>query len=155
MKRIVILVTFAYYLCASVMCSDDGTQQRIQNDASGEPKVSMLSMLSKYIELNGTFIDENMKGSLTESYGGVWLNATRKPIVLKPTAVSGLCEIEETFEAVEEIIEKIPFEVDVEVWCWPEIRCTEKETRYREERRTQNVTKTRLVLISALAHSCW
>lgn len=128
------------------MCNDDGLQQRIVEDAhvaSDKPKVSMLSMLNKYIELNGTFIDENMKGSLTESYGSVWLNATRKP-TMKPTAVTGLCEIEETFEETEQVIEKIPYQVEVEVWCWS-IRCTEWETRYREEKRTENVTKTRLV----------
>lgn len=115
MNRIVILVTFAYYLCAHVNCSDDA------NAASGEPKVSMLS-------------------SLTESNGGrVWMNATRKP-----TNVSGLCEIEETYEETVEVIDKIPFEVEVEVWCWT-LRCTEMETRYREEKRTQNVTKTRKI----------
>lgn len=134
MNRIVILVTFAYFLCAHVNCNDDA------NAASGEPKVSMLSMLSKYIELNGTFTDENMKGSLTESSGGrVWMNATRKP-----TNVIGLCEVEETVEETEEVIDKIPYEVEVDVWCWT-LRCTEMETRYREEKRTQNVTKTRLI----------
>jgi hypothetical protein len=133
----VIIVSFAL-LCMQLqiaLCQDDDVQ-RIENG-----RISMLSMLSKYIELNGT--DEVVKGSLTESYGGVWLNATQKP-KLTPTEVTGLCELEETYVEEETIIDRIPFEVEVEVWCWS-IRCTEMETRYREEQRKQNVTKTRLV----------
>jgi hypothetical protein len=151
MKR-VIIVSFAF-ICAHLhfaMCQDD--LQRIE-DASLQtenPKISMLSMLSKIIELNVT--DEVVKGSLTESYSGVWLNATQKP-KSTPTSVNGLCEIEETYEEEETIIDRIPYEVEVEVWCWS-IRCTEMETRYREEKRTQNVTKTRLVdAISDQNHS--
>lgn len=143
MKRIII-VSFAL-ICAHLqfaMCQDD--MQRIEEASlpTEQPKVSMLSMLSKFIELNVT-TDEVVKGSLTESYGGVWLNATQKP-KSTPTSVNGLCEIEETFMEEDTIIDKIPYEVEVEVWCWS-IRCTEMETRYREEKRTQNVTKTRLV----------
>lgn len=84
--------------------------------------------------MNGT-IDEVMKGSMTESYGGVWLNATQRP--------SGLCETEETYDEEVTITDRIPYQVEVEVWCWS-IRCTEWETHYREEKRKQNVTKTRL-----------
>lgn len=96
----------------------------------------MLSMLSKYVELNGT-IDDVMKGSMTESYGGVWLNSTQRP--------SGLCEIEETYDEEVTITDRVPYQVEVEVWCWS-IRCTEWETHYREEKRKQNVTKTRSVI---------
>jgi hypothetical protein len=137
MMNSVIIVSFAL-LCMqfeNALCQDDDLQ-RIEDG-----RISMLSMLSKYIELNGT--DEVVKGSLTESYGGVWLNATQKP-KLTPTEVTGLCEIEETYVEEETVIDRTPFEVEVDVWCWS-IRCTEMETRYREEQRKQNVTKTRLV----------
>jgi hypothetical protein len=136
MKR-VIFITFAYF-CAQVLCQEFQEQQNVEEPIITKNRPSMLSMLSKYIESNGT-IDEVMQGSLTastESYGGVWLNATQKP--------SGMCEIEETYEEEVTIIDRVPHQVEVEVWCWS-IRCTEWETQYREVKRKQNVTKTRLV----------
>lgn len=108
---------------------------------------SMLGMLSKYIELNGTIIDEVMKGSTTESaFGRVWLNATERP--------SGICELEEEYTEEIEIVEKIPFDVEVEVWCWSAVRCTEWETHYREEKHKKNVTQTRLVFIENIHKLC-
>lgn len=89
---------------------------------------SMLGMLSKFIEINATIIDEVMsEGSTTE----------------RPT---GVCEIEEEFTEEIIITEKIPFDVEVEVWCWSAVRCTEWETHYRDENHKKNVTQTRLVL---------
>lgn len=107
---------------------------------------SMLGMLSKYIEMNGT-TDGVMQGSMTESYGGVWLNATEKPS-------DGICEYEEEYVDEVSIIDRIPYEVEVEVWCWS-IRCTEMETRYREETRKENVTKTRLVRVTERTSKCY
>lgn len=135
MKR-VIFITLAYF-CAHALCQEFAVKT---GDASSTDKnrPSMLSMLSKYIEANGT-IDEVMQGSLTastESYGGVWLNATQKP--------SGMCDIEETYVEEVTITDRVPHQVEVEVWCWS-IRCTEWETHYKEVERKQNVTKTRLV----------
>lgn len=130
MKR-VIFITFAYF-CAQVLCQDPENVDTLSTDKT---RPSMLSMMSKYIEMNGT-IDEVLKGSMTESYGGVWLNATQRP--------NGLCEIEETFDEEVTITDRIPYQVEVEVWCWS-IRCTEWETRYREEKRKEIITKTRLV----------
>lgn len=127
-----IFILIAYFY-AQVVCQD---YQRVEPLVTEKVRPSMLSMMSKYIELNGTF-DEVIKGSLTESYGGVWLNATQKP-------TNGLCEIEETYVEEVSITDKIPYDVEVEVWCWS-IRCTEWETRYRNEIRKENVTKTRLV----------
>lgn len=131
MKR-VIFITFAYF-CANALCQE---QEIVGETANDRNRPTMLSMLSKYIELNRT-IDEVMQGSMTESYGGVWLNATARP--------SGLCEIEETYDEEVTITDRIPYKVEVDVWCWPEIRCSEYETHYREEKRKQNVTKTRFV----------
>lgn len=129
MKRVLFITTIAYF-CAHVSC-EEFQEGRVQPT----DRPSMLGMLSKYIEMNGT-TDGVMKGSMTESYGGVWLNATERP--------SGICEYEETYVEEVSITDRIPYEVEVEVWCWS-IRCTEWETRYREEIRKQNVTKTRLV----------
>lgn len=106
--------------------------------ATGD-RISMLGMLTKFIELNGTIDQVMSEGSTTESaFGRVWLNATERP--------SGVCEIEEEF--TEEIIvtERIPYDVEVEVWCWSAIRCTEWETHYREEKHKKNVTQTRFVI---------
>lgn len=135
MKR-AIFITVALF-CAQALCQE--FQQNLDADST-KNRPSMLSMLSKYVELNGT-IDEvmNREGSLTantESYGGVWLNATQRP--------NGMCEIEEIYEEEITITDRTPHQVEVEVWCWS-IRCTEWETHYREEKRKQNVTKTRLV----------
>lgn len=133
----VIFVVFAYF-CAHVVCQEFQELENLQESTATENfRPSMLSTLSKYIEINRT-IDEVMKGSMTESYGGVWLNATQKP--------DGLCELEETYVEEVSITDRIPYQVEVEIWCWS-IRCTEWETRYREEVRKQNVTKTRLVHI--------
>lgn len=132
MKRVV-FITFAYFI-AHVLCQDYQDLENVE-DVGSVKRLSMLSMLSKYLEINGT-IDEVMKGSMTESYGGVWFNATQRP--------SGLCELEETYIEEVSITEKIPFQVEVEVWCWS-IRCTEWETRYRDEIRKENITKTRFV----------
>lgn len=106
-----------------------------------QPEVgkSMLGMLTKFLEINGTIIDEVMmsEGSTTESsYGRVWFNATERP--------SGICEVEEEFTEEITITEKIPYDVEVEVWCWSSVRCTEWETHYREEKHKKNVTQTRL-----------
>lgn len=134
----VIFVVFAYF-CAHVV--GQGYQEFENAEAptvTENIRPSMLSMLSKYVEINGT-IDEVMKGSMTESYGGVWLNATQKP--------SGICEMEETYVEEVSITDRVPYQVEVEIWCWS-IRCTEWETRYRDVVRKENVTKTRLVYIS-------
>lgn len=133
----VIFVTIAYF-CAHALCQEFQELQNEESQSNDKIRPSMLSMLSKYIEVNGT-IDEVMQGSLTantESYGGVWFNATQKP--------SGMCENEETYEEEVTITDRVPHQVEVEVWCWS-IRCTEWETHYREIQRKQNVTKTRLV----------
>lgn len=135
MKR-VIFITFAYF-CAYVLCQENYQEfQSVEPLATEKVRPSMLSMLSKYIEMNGTF-DEVMKGSMTESYGGVWLNATQRP-------VNGLCEIDDTYVEEVTITDRIPYQVEVDVWCWS-FRCTEWETRYRDEMRKENVTKTRSV----------
>lgn len=142
MKRAV-FITIAYF-CAHVLCQE--FQSNVDKQST-KNRPSMLSMLSKYIEMNGT-IDEVMKGSLTastESYGGVWLNATQRP--------SGMCEIEETYEEEVTITDRIPYQIEVEVWCWT-IKCTEWETHYREEKRKENVTKTRLVCKLWLCNCC-
>lgn len=131
MKRAV-CVFFACFV-AHALCQDY-QEVEMQQPVKTKERSSMLSMLSKYIEMNGT-IDEVMKGSMTESYGGVWLNATVRP--------SGLCELEEAYVEEVSITERVPYQVEVEVWCWS-VRCTEWETRYREEVRKENVTKTRL-----------
>ena len=102
---------------------------------------SMLGMLTKFIEINGTIIDEVMmsEGSTTESaFGRIWLNATERP--------SGVCEVEEEFTEIV-IVERIPYDVEVEVWCWTSVRCTEWETHYREEKHKKNVTQTRLAKV--------
>lgn len=134
----VIFITFAYF-CAHVLCQDYQELENVESPATDKVRPSMLSMLSKYIEMNAT-IDEVMQGSMTQSplYGGVWLNTTQRP--------SGLCEIEEEFVEEVSITDRTPYQVEVEVWCWS-IRCTEWETRYREQIRKENVTKTRLVLM--------
>lgn len=105
---------------------------------------SMLGMLSKFIELNATIIDEVMsEGSTTESaFGRIWLNATERP--------TGVCEIEEEFTEEIVITEKIPYDVEVEVWCWSAVRCTEWETHYRDQNHKKNVTQTRLAFVSIL-----
>lgn len=109
-----------------------------QPDEGEIARKSMLGMLTKYIEINGTIIDEVMKGSTTESaYGRVWLNATERP--------SGICEVEEEYTEEIEVTERIPYNIEVEVWCWSAVRCTEWETHYREEKHKKNVTQTRLV----------
>ncbi|CRL06770.1 CLUMA_CG019563, isoform A [Clunio marinus] len=131
MKR-VIFITFAYF-CAQVMCQNENEEGK----TTEKIRPSMLSMLSKYIEMNGT-IDEVIKGSMTESYGGVWLNATARPI-------NGMCETEETYVEEVTITDRIPYQVEVDVWCWPAVRCTEYETHHREEIRKENVTKTRKI----------
>lgn len=132
MKQSIFFVVFAYF-CASALCQNFEALENFEAPASSRP--SMLSMLSKFIEYNGT-IDDVLQGSMTESYGGVWLNATERS--------SGICEIEETYIEEVSITDRTPYQVEVEVWCWS-IRCTEWETRYREAVRKQNVTKTRLV----------
>lgn len=133
MKRAVFL-TFAYFV-ALVACQE---YQDLENAEVIKQNVrpSMLSMLSKFVELNGTF-DGVLQGSMTESYGGVWFNATQRP-------ASGLCEFEENYVEEVAITQQVPYQVEVEVWCWS-IRCTEWETRFRDEIRLENVTKTRLV----------
>jgi len=113
MKK-VIFISVAYFY-AQVFCQD---YQNVEPLVTEKNRPSMLS-------------------SLTESYGGVWLNATQKP-------TNGLCEIEEIYVEEVSITDKIPYDVEVEVWCWS-IRCTEWETRYRDEIRRENVTKTRKV----------
>lgn len=130
--------TFVYFalLFASVMCQEFQALENFEAPVTKRP--SMLSMLSKFIEYNGT-IDEVIQGSMTEDYGGVWLNASQRP--------SGICEIEENYIEEVAVTEKTPYQVEVEVWCWS-IRCTEWETRYRENVRRENVTKTRLVFQS-------
>lgn len=134
MKRVVFI--FAAYFCAHVLCQELQELENVEYvPATEQYRASMLSMLSKIVEMNGT-IDEVMKGSMTESYGGVWLNATQAPI--------GLCELEETYVEEVSITDRIPYQVEVDVWCWT-VRCTEWETRYRDHIRKENVTKTRSV----------
>ncbi|XP_070499275.1 multiple epidermal growth factor-like domains protein 10 isoform X3 [Chironomus tepperi] len=97
----------------------------------------MMGMLSKIIEINGTIDQVMMEGSTTESaFGRVWLNATERP--------SGICQREEEYTEEIEVIERIPYQVEVEIWCWS-IRCTEWETHYREEKHKKNVTQTRKI----------
>lgn len=136
MKRVIIIV-FAYFF-AHAVAQQYQELQNVEDTPSVTENIrpSMLSMLSKYVEINGT-IDEVMKGSMTESYGGVWLNSTQSP-------ASGLCEMEETYVEEVSITDRVPYDVEVEIWCWS-IRCTEWETRYREDVRQENVTKIRLV----------
>lgn len=138
MRRAVFL-TFAYF-AALVVCQEyqDENAEVIKTNV----RPSMLSMLSKFVELNGTF-DGVLQGSMTESYGGVWFNATQRP-------ANGLCEFEETYVEEVAITEKIPYQVEVDVWCWT-VRCTEWETRFRDEIRLENVTKTRLVRVECAA----
>jgi hypothetical protein len=130
MMNRVLFVAIAY------LCAHASSQEVKGLEGGNTNRPSMLGMLSKYIELNGT-TDGVMQGSMTENYAGVWLNATEKP-------TSGICEYSEEYVDEVQIIDRIPYEVEVEVWCWS-IRCTEMETRYREEIRKENVTKTRLV----------
>lgn len=125
----VIVISFVHF-CAII--SKNVALESFDHQVTSRP--SMLSMLSKFVEYNGTL--DIIKGSMTEGYDDAWLNATQRP--------SGICEFEETYIEEVSIIEKTPYQVEVEVWCWS-IRCTEWETRYREETRKQNVTKTRLV----------
>ena len=134
----VIFITFAYF-CAHVLCQD---YQSVEPLATEKVRPSMLSMLSKYIEMNAT-LDEVIKGSMTESYGGVWLNATQRP-------ANGICEVEESYVEEVSITDKVPHQVEVDVWCWNGIRCTEWETHYRDQIRKENVTKTRLVRFSSI-----
>lgn len=133
------LALFAY-LFAHVACQ--GVQEFVRTEGIKGERQSMLGMLAKFIEINGT-IDQvlNEKGSMTDQMlARVWLNATERPL--------GICEREEEVTEEIEVIEKIPFQVEVDVWCWPEIRCTEWETHYREEGQKKNVTQTRLVIRS-------
>jgi len=129
-----LLIAVIACLCAQAVVSQE--YQEVVPVTSEPIRPSMLSMLSKYIEANSTSIDQ-LSGSTTQHYGGIWLNATQR-------APSGLCEVEEVYEDEITVTERIPYSVEVEVWCWS-IRCTETETHYREEKRTQNVTKTRSV----------
>jgi hypothetical protein len=133
MSRVVSFALLAY-LFAHVAC------QGMQEFAKGAERRSMLGMLAKIIELNGT-IDQVLlaeQGSTTEQmFGRVWFNATERPL--------GICEHEEEFTEEIEVIERIPMQVEVEVWCWSEVRCTEWETHYREEKQKKNVTQTRSV----------
>lgn len=140
MNRIFII---SFYLCifAHALCYGYQDLQRPSNPMEQEAyRKSMLGMLSKIIEINGT-IDQVMKeGSTTEStHGRIWLNATERP--------SGKCEVVEEYTEEIEVIERIPYQVEVETWCWT-IRCTEWETHYREEKHKKNVTQTRLVFDS-------
>lgn len=142
-NRVLLIALFANVF-THVLCQ--GYQEFLRNEAGvavpvidGGSRKSMIGMLSKFIEINGT-IDQLNEGSTTEhSFGRMWLNATERPIP------NGICEHEEQF--TEEIIvtERIPFQVEVEVWCFPEIRCTEWETQFREEKQRRNLTQTRLV----------
>lgn len=106
----VIAITFCTYLFAHAICK--GYQESSRSDGHHEKdshhRKNMMGMLSKIIEINGT-IDQVMKeGSTTESvFGRVWLNATERP--------SGICELEEEFTEEIEVIERIPFQVEVEV----------------------------------------
>lgn len=135
----VIAITFCTYIFAHALCQgyqEPSRSDHNNNDNDGHRK-SMLGMLSKIIEINGTIDQVMNEGSTTESaFGRVWLNATERP--------SGICEIEEEVTEEIEVIERIPYQVEVEVWCWS-IRCTEWETHYREEKHRKNVTQTRLV----------
>lgn len=136
MKQVVFI--FVAYLCAHVLCQDYQELENVEYVSTEPYRPSMLSMLSKIVEMNRT-IDEVMKGSMTENYGGVWLNATQAP--------TGLCELEETYVEEVSITDRVPYQVEVEVWCWT-VRCTEWETRYRDVVRKENVTKTRSVFQS-------
>jgi hypothetical protein len=139
MNRIIFIVLSAYLLQQQVLCQ--GVQEFFTTTENSSKK-SMLGMLSKYIEINGT-IEQVIKSSMTDNenvngLGRLWFNATERPIP------PGVCEREEEFTEEVIFVEKIPYQVEVEVWCWS-IRCTEWETHYREEKKVQNVTKTRLV----------
>lgn len=133
-----LFILFAF-IFAHAMCQGIQEFNRHEVKTTDVQSKSMLGMLSRFIEINGTIDQVMMKGSTTESafvLSRMWLNATERP--------SGICEIEE--EHTEEVIvtERIPYQVEVEVWCWS-IRCTEWETHYREEQHKKNVTQTRLV----------
>jgi hypothetical protein len=133
----VLFIAIAYF-CAHAVCQEFQELENYEVPSTDRTRPSMLGMLSKYMEMNGTF-DEVTKGSMTENYGSVWLNATAAP-------TNGECEMEETFIEEVSITDRIPYQVEVEVWCWS-IRCTEWETRYREQVTRKNVTKTRLVFL--------
>jgi hypothetical protein len=124
-----------FALLAFTLANVSQVSGEIGRAAHDESRKSMLGMLSKFIELNGT-IDELMKGSTTELVGRVWLNATERP--------SGICEVQREYTEEVTITERVPHQVEVEVWCWSGIRCTEWETHYREVQQKKNVTKTRL-----------
>jgi hypothetical protein len=131
MNRFAFIILFAQ--CALLCLAHPQPQVR------AEDRKSMLGMLSKYIEINGTIDQMMSEGSTTESaFGRVWLNATERP--------SGVCEIEEEFTEEITVTERIPYDVEVEVWCWSSVRCTEWETHHREEKQKKNVTQIRLVI---------
>lgn len=119
MTRIVLIAIFAYFV-ASASCQGHQEFLRSESLKGGGERPSML----------GSTTDKLLSARM-------WLNATERPL--------GICEREE--DVTEEVVvtNRVPYQVEVDVWCWPDIRCTEWETHYREEKETKNVTQTRKI----------
>lgn len=104
------------------------------------PRPSMLNMLAKFIEVNKT-IDTIISES-PEHGKQNWFNATRRP---HPEPVS-ICPQEEEYTETIEVKRKVPYEVEVEEWCWSTFsKCIEIQTHHREEVSYINETRKRMV----------
>lgn len=133
MWKILLIVLF------SLVCVNCRTIETRTEGTFSTPRPSMLNMMAKFIEANKT-IDQII--SENPEHARHWFNATRKP----PTDFISICPQEEEFLEEEQEVKKIPYEVQVEVWCWSStFKCMETEIHYRDEIIKKNVTKKRMV----------
>lgn len=125
----------AFLLCGNVSCQEYKGYERTPTTPSYDVRPSMLNMMAKLIEQNRT-IDDVVNSSTTQ-HNGMWLNGTQAPPIR--------CEREETFIDEVTITEKVPYQVEEEVWCFSFEKCYETKTYHREQKRIENVTKSRMV----------
>ena len=134
---VVVVIINAFLFCGNVSCQEYKGYERTPTTPSYDVRPSMLNIMAKLIEQNRT-IDEFVNSSTTQNHG-MWLNGTQAP----PTR----CEREETFIDEVTITEKVPYQVQEEVWCFSFEKCYETKTYHREQKRIENVTKSRMVEI--------
>lgn len=125
------LFSTIYVNCKSVESQTEGNLP--------SPRPSMLNMMAKFIEANKT-IDTII--SQSPEHASHWFNSTRKPHI----EMTSVCPQEEEYIETIEVKQKVPYTVEVEVWCWSStFKCMETEFHYREEIKLENVTRKRMV----------
>lgn len=135
------------YVLIIALCSTSINANVLMENTTPTPspvRPSMLNIMAKFIEMNAT-IDAVAP---TPSAHHIWLNSTQRP-----DNYSVLCQQQEEFNVTVTTIEREPYEVEVEVWCWSGVRCTELETHYREVKYEKTETRTRMIDVCCEGYS--